>query len=319
MHFAQQLKLISVQIKRGMELLRTVNYKFNKYRFKQSESLILGTPSAKYRNCPSVTIVSMVGHSTLCMYLLAVKSFLKHFGYGTIEAIDDGSLTEEDKSLLSLHVPNIRITASKTVNTYDCPSYISWKRLFRVRELSEKSYVIQLDSDTVTVGNLVDVDALVQSNNGFAIGSKKWSKAVDVRFLNDIVSQWDSKHVQARAEKCFHLIDFFKDGTKYLRGCAGFAGYPKNFATIEDIRSLSASIESHVGPDWMNWGSEQTATLCLISKRQDSSILSWPNYQNYGFPKTNELCESMNLIHFIGENRFVDSQYLNLLKRFVNK
>lgn len=67
----------------------------------------------------------------------------------------------------------------------------------------------------------------------------------------------------------FRLLIFFKDGTKYLRGCAGFAGYPKNFATIEDIRSLSASIESHVGDDWMKWGSEQTATLCLILKQKE--------------------------------------------------
>lgn len=300
-----------------LKLLTKLNYKFNQYRFKQAEKLVLKTPSAKYRECSSVTIVSMVSHSTLCMYLLAVKSFLRFFGYGTIEAIDDGTLTSQDKELLSRHVPGIRITLADKINTYGCPSYISWKRLFRVREISETSYVIQLDSDTVSVGNLVDVHSHAQSNHGFAIGSKKWAKPVDVTFLNGIVCQWDSNHVQARAENCFHLIDFFKDGTKYLRGCAGFAGYPKNFATIDDIRSLSASIESHIGSDWMKWGSEQTTTLCLISKHTGSSILPWPEYQNYGFPKTNEACESMNLIHFIGENRFNDSRYLRLLKAFV--
>jgi hypothetical protein len=307
-----------VQLKRVIKVLRRIKYKFHQFRFQQSEKLVLKTPAAQYRKCPSVTIVSMVSHSTVCMYLLAIKSFLKHFGYGTIEAIDDGSLTEEDKYLLSLHVPAIRISSGKTVNTYDCPSYISWKRLFRIREIAETSYVIQLDSDTVSVGNLVDIHHNVQSNDGFVIGSQKWSKAVDVIFLNGIVSQWDSDHVQARAESCFHLIDFFKDGTKYLRGCAGFAGYPQNFATVDEIRALSASIEEHVGDDWMRWGSEQTATLCLISKQKTATILPWPEYQNYGFPNTNEISESMNFIHFIGSKRFDDSQYLILLKKFVN-
>lgn len=311
--------LLHFNAQREAQFVKRIKYKLNQYRFKQAERLILKTPAAKYRLCPSVTIVSMVSHETVCMYLLAVKSFLKYFGYGNIEVIDDGSLTEEDKKLLSLHVPNISITSAATINTYDCPSYISWKRLFRIREIAETSYVIQLDSDTVSVGNLVDVDAKVQLNHGFAIGSKKWSKAVDVRFLNDIVSQWDSKHVQARAESCFHLIDFFQDGTKYLRGCAGFAGYPKHFATIADICSLSASIESYIGDDWMKWRSEQTTTLCLISKHKYSTILPWPEYQNYGFPKTNEISESMNFIHFIGSNRFDDSQYLHLLKQFVNE
>jgi len=178
------------------------------------------------------------------------------------------------------------------------------------------NYVIQLDSDTVTVGNLVDVHTNAQTNTGFVIGSKKWSKPVDVLFLNGIVTQWGSAHVQARAESCFNEIDFFKDGTKYLRGCAGFAGYPKDFATVDQIRKLSSSIAQHVGSDWMKWGSEQTATLCLISKTPNASILPWPEYQNYKFPKTNEPCESMNLIHFIGTNRFDDTQYLQLLKRF---
>jgi len=283
------------------------------------QSSILKTAPLKYEGSDKVVVVSMVGHNTLFMYLLAIKSFMKFFGYGNIEAIDDGSLTPEDRQILNSHIPGISISNANDVDTHDCPTYISWKRLFRVRELAESSYVIQLDSDTVSVGNLVEVHNNAKNNRGFVIGSNKWATGVDVTFLKNIVSQWKSTHVQARAEQCFHKIEHFKDGTEYLRGCAGFAGYPKGFASIDDIRKLSKSIQEHVGDDWMQWGSEQTTTLCLISKQKESSILTWPEYQNYGFPETSEPTDSMNFIHFIGTNRFNDSEYCRLMKKFIDE
>ena len=290
---------------------------FQKFRFDQTAKKVLNTAPVKYRVDPSVTIVSMVGNSTVNMYLLAIKSFMKNFGRGTVEAINDGSLSADDLKVISHHVPNIQFSAANDVNTYDGPSYISWKRLYRVQKLAETSYVIQLDSDTLSLGPLIDVDDAVRANRGFLIGSNRWSNAVDVNTLKDIVSQWNNNHVQARAEAIFHKLDFYQDGTRYLRGCAGFAGYPKNFAKIEQIRSLANEIYEHVGDDWKKWGSEQTATMCLISKCNGSRILPWPMYQNFDFPNTKENIASMNLIHFIGTNRYERGVYQGLVNEYL--
>ncbi len=285
--------------------------------FNNSIKGIFQTPPVTYRICSSVTIVSMVSNDTLAMYLVAIKSFMKFFGYGTIEVINDGTLSESQLNVLKRHVPNIVITLAKNIDTHDCPCYISWKRLFRIQELSTSSYVIQLDTDTISLGPLCEVNERVKSNRGFLIGSERWGIPVDVQYLHDITSQWDSKHVQARSEQIFHKISFFEDGTKYIRACAGFAGYPQNFASVATIKSLSQEIEAHIGEDWKKWGSEQTATLCLISKTKTASILPWPYYQNFKFPKCNEHLESMNFIHFIGTNRYDGNVYNNFIKNFI--
>jgi len=286
--------------------------KLHKSRFEKQAVKVLGTPPLNYRLDDRLTIVSMVGSDSVNMYLLAIKSFMMNLGYGTIEVIDDGSLTEKDFDTLKRHIPDLRVSNAAKVETHGCPSYISWKRLFRIQQLAETSYVIQLDSDTLTLSPLVDIDNHVRSNRGFLVGNQRWNQGVDVRLLGHVVSQWSKTHVQPSAEENFYKLEYFSDGTKYLRGCAGFAGYPKGFATIGDIQSLSGQIEEQIGKKWHEWGSEQTATCCLISKCEDSEILPWPAYQNYKFPMSNEHTASMNFVHFIGTTRFSDDCYSKL-------
>lgn len=299
-------------------LVAKLTNKITKARFDSSIEQVLKTPPVKYRKDSSVTIISMVGSNTVNMYLLAIKSFMKNFGYGEIEAINDGSLTDSDIAALKHHVPGLHISEAKDISTHGCPTYISWKRLFRAQQLSESSYVIQLDSDTLSLGPLVEINDRVVKNEGFLIGSERWGKAVGVNLLRDIVCQWNNNHVQPLAEANFHCMKFFSDGTKYIRACAGFAGYPKNFATIEQIQALSNEIESYVGKEiWYGWGSEQTATMCLISKTHNAKILPWPYYQNFKFPISNECIESMNLVHFIGSNRYDEGTYRKLAKKNI--
>ncbi len=296
-----------------------INSALNRFLFKRKIRQVLQTQPLKYRLDDSITVVSMVGSSTVSMYLVAIKSFMENFGYGAIEVINDGTLTIEDISMLKHQIPNLNISLASEVDTHGCPTYISWKRLFRIQKLAETSYVIQLDSDTVSLGPLVEVHDRVINNVGYLIGSERWGKAVNVELLRDIVSQWDNTHVQPLAEINFHKMSFFSDGTKYIRACAGFAGYPKGFATIEQIKELSDEIESYIGKTWHGWGSEQTATMCLISKTKNASVLPWPYYQNFKFPQSNECIKSMNFIHFIGSNRFDSGIYKGLLTSLFEK
>jgi len=294
-----------------------ISRRINRILFNREINKVITTKPLQYRMDGAVTIVSMVGSSTVSMYLVAVKSFMENFGYGTIEAINDGTLTEEDISILSQQIPGLNISHATEVDTYGCPTYISWKRLFRIQKLAETSYVIQLDSDTISLGPLVEVYDRVIKNEGYLIGSERWGKAVDVNLLRDIVSQWNNTHVQPLAEINFHKMKFFADGTKYIRACAGFAGYPREFASIEQIKALSAEVESYIGKTWHGWGSEQTATMCLISKTKNASVLPWPYYQNFKFPQSNEHIKSMNFIHFIGSNRYDDGIYRKLVNKKV--
>lgn len=281
----------------------------NKISFSSAIKKITNTPPAKYQFNSSVTILTMVSSETVFMYLLAIKSFLKYFPYGTVEVIDDGTLSSNDHELINYHVPDIRFSMAADVDTLSCPTYSSWKRLFRICEIARNSYVIQLDSDTLTMAPLIDVHNKVSSNEGFVIGNDRWSQPVDVEFLSKIVDTWRSDHVQPRAETILKDIEYFGDGTKYLRGCAGFAGYPLNFASKADIQMLSEQIEKKIGEKWHEWGSEQTATLCLISKTRGASVLPWPRYHNYRSPIKAKGGFSPALVHYIGSNRFDDAGY----------
>lgn len=273
------------------------------------------TPPMKYGYDDSVVIVSMVGKSSLDMYLLAVKSFIKNFGYGTVEVISDGTLSDDDKSLLSMHIPRLNISEAEDVDTGSCPSYISWKRLLRICELVKKHYVIQLDSDIVACGPLIEVDKKVRNNEGFIIGNGRWHEPVNVEFLSQIVNQWNSTHVQPVTERILKDIDYFTENKKYIRGCAGFAGYPKGSFDKDKIEQLSSQIAEKIGMSkWSEWGSEQTATLCLISQSENAEALPWPRYQNFLFPITNEPTTTSALVHFIGSNRYKQRAYWKLAK-----
>lgn len=301
------------------EIMNKTLRNYNKNRFDQAILKILKTPPIQYKHDSSVVIVTMLGHDTVNMYLVAIKSFLMQFGYGSIEVINDGSLTDEDIAVLKHHIPHLMFSQANDIDTLSCPSYISWKRLFRIAELAKHSYVIQLDSDTISLAALIDIHNKVKSNHGFLIGSERWGQAVDVDFLNNIVSYWNSNHVQPQAEKIFKDIEFFKDGTKYLRACAGFSGYPKNFASVIEIESLSSQIEAIIGAKWHEWGSEQTATMCLISKSPYASVLPWPKYQNFMEPLAKDTISSASFIHFIGSTRYKKNKYKKIAYAFIKK
>ncbi|WP_413284605.1 hypothetical protein [Vibrio sp. MA40-2] len=300
-------------------MLRKLLEKIERFRFERIITQIVKTEPITYIYNDKVKIVSMVGHNSLFMYLLAIKTFMSNFGYGSIVAINDGSLTNDDLDILHEHIANLTIVNANDFDTHGCPSYISWKRLFCVASLVKDSYVIQLDSDIVVNGPLSEISDKVEQNSGFVIGSGKWSEPVSTYFLHSIVKQWNNDHVQPSAEQHYKDLAFFQPNLKYLRGCAGFAGYPKNSFTIEQITQLSHEIEQKIGrKKWQGWGSEQTATLCLISQSNNASILPWPKYHNYGFPITNEPVNSTTLSHFIGSNRFKGSTYRKLAKAFIH-
>lgn len=298
-------------------LITKLTEKWNKASFNRTLRKVRHTAPLQYSKDDKITVVSMVGHQTLEMYLVAVKSFMNNFGNANIEAIDDGSLTEEDRATLSHHVPGIAFSMAAEIDTHGCPTYISWRRLFRIIAISQHSYVIQLDSDIVALSPLVEVYRKAAANEGFMIAEGTWRELVDTKFMSAIAKRWPWRHPQAMAEQIFDELPEFSGDQRYLRGCAGFAGYPQGSLSIERVKALSDAIEAKISrPVWERWGSEQTATNALISLSNNPEVLPWPRYQNHGFPYNYESQGAAALIHFIGSTRFFDTTYRDLVKLF---
>lgn len=303
-----------------MSLIDKIIQKKNRFFFNSKCADIRQTSPLSYSKDPNITVVSMVGHTTVDMYLVAIKSFMFNFADANIEIINDGTLTSEDKKILEYHIPEVSMSNALEVDTLDCPDYSSWKRLFRIVDVTQSSYVIQLDSDTLTLGPLVEVFLNAKENRGFMIGESYWSQPIDLYHLKCIANRWKPTGPQGFSEQILHSISFFDSSDKYLHGCAGFAGYPKGSLSPSLVQELSSQIEEKIGREnWRVWGSEQAATNCLISKTDNSATLPWPKYRNYMFPPTNDPFEAASFIHFIGSNRFVDSVYQKAVNKFIGR
>ncbi len=294
--------------------------RWNKLLFDRNSRRIRTTRPLAYQTDDNIVVASMVGSASLDMYLIAIKSFMKNFGDARVEAINDGSLSADDLEILRHHIPGISISNASEVDTHSCPSYSSWKRLFRIVELSQSAYVVQLDSDIIATGPLAEVYNCARDNRAFMIADGRWRETVHIDFMAAYAREWPQRHPQAMTERLMQQLSWFSAGDTYLRGCAGFAGYPRGSLSVDRVIRLSSEIEALIGAEvWRDWGSEQTATNCLLSKTPSPCVLPWPRYQNYLFPRDNGNVEATALIHFIGSSRFADSRYRQLMKQLIKQ
>src|SRR5215475_850720 len=117
------------------------------------------------------TIVSMLCHADILMYLLAIKSFYRQIGRGRIIIINDGTLNKNDIELLKYHVDPDEIIAADSLVSDACPTYISWKKLFCIAKCISDAFTIQLDSDTLTIGDIGEVGRFVETATSFILGT----------------------------------------------------------------------------------------------------------------------------------------------------
>ena len=113
-----------------------------------------------------VKILSMVCHRDIVMYLVAAKSLYQRLGFGSFIVVDDGSLTADDRQILTRHL-NPQIIHIDVISTAGCPKGGTWERLLKILDFTDASYVIQLDADTLTLGPIEDVRRCVQENVSF--------------------------------------------------------------------------------------------------------------------------------------------------------
>ncbi|MDD4914314.1 MAG: hypothetical protein PHW13_04655 [Methylococcales bacterium] len=307
-------------------LIDSLKYKANKIAFSRACRKIRLTKPIKYTHRDDIRILSQVHHQAIDMYLLAIKSFLYNFTVGSVYVLNDGSLTDSDIELLEQHVPDITIRHIKDIDVSGFPVGNTWERLLYNVDLSQDAYVIQLDSDTLTMKPMPDLHQAVKDQRGFIIGNgPAWERPVDVNYMFNIVSNWASHsanhHVQTASEMVFHSIATFEGSKDYFRGCSAFTGLPKGQINRQMLKGFSQQVVAEIGEKkWNEWGSEQVACSVMISKTSDPSILPWLSYQNFGFPSLYmSHLVTATLIHFIGTHRFSNRTYQQLAMRFIRE
>jgi hypothetical protein len=278
---------------------------------------ILDTPPVTLDAASKATIFTQLQHKDLLLFMLAAKSFIRQVPVCGVAVLNDGSLNDQDIVLLQHHFPGVELFGLDRFSGNRCPRGGCWERLLAVAELSYSHYVIQLDSDTLTLSDIPEVCSCVESGTGFSIGTWDGQEFEDMDYRAKQAQSFNpvrASHIQLFAEAHFDKLRDH-ERLRYVRGCAGFAGFPQGSVSKEFIENISGQMMDIVGDKWQEWGSEQVMSNIVVANMEKSRVLPHPKYSD---------CHKMRLpetvfVHFIGSCRFTRGAYARLGKVLVQE
>ena len=291
--------------------------RFGVWQHSRAVRSILDTPPIQPRN-DGVILFSMIGTAVLLPYLVAVKSLHAHLQRGKVMLLDDGTLTVADKAHLAHHCGNPQILTFADIATAPCPKGNCWERLLAILDLRRDHYVIQLDSDTVTLGPVPEISAAIDANRSFTLGGGV--EDVQHGFMT-IPQMIDTiypdgpiyPHIQSVIEAS--LRDFpGADGLKYIRGCAGFAGFARSADGRATAQRFAVDAGRAVGSRFSEWGSEQAASNFVVANDPDPIQLPYNRYTNHW---EEDLPPDPAFIHYIGTYRYDRGSYVASTRRAI--
>lgn len=287
-------------------------------RFHRAIRGIYATGPLKPGHKPFV-VLSMVQHIDIAAYLVAIKSFALHLQPEKIVIICDRSITPDDEILLSQHIPfAVLHRISEFLHTQLPTGGNCWERLHALTTYAANDYVVQLDADTVTLAALPEVEAAIENRHGFALNGylpgddddEAATGTVSIGEASRYANRWTTQHVQALAEQQLHQAAL--SGSRYVRGCAGFTGFPPDPTLPDKLLEFSNKMEKLLGARWREWGTEQVASNYLVANTAGIHLLPQPKYSAPG-----KTLDGHEFLHFIGPCRFVNLNYEKAVKRAI--
>ena len=293
--------------------------KYRRLRFQFACQFMLKTKPAIVAKNSDTALFTQLQHKDVLLALIALKSFSARVPVGSFHILNDGSLTSEDITLLGEHFPNVTFHSMDAARSNYCPTGGTWERLLTIAELVNENYVIQLDSDTLTLANLPDVIDCIKSNKSFVIGT--WDnqdfepmsqrQALAYKIVSNFIGQ---SHIQITAESNFDKLKRFSD-LQYVRGCSGFSGFGKRSFDRGFIDEISGQMFDALGNRWREWGSEQVMSNIVIANTKDRYVLPHPKYCDCTKIKKTETV----FLHFIGSCRFSGGIYARLVRDMASE
>ncbi len=297
--------------------LKRIGWRIDQKRHDLAAAAILKTPPILARD-DGLILFSMIGTAVLNSYLVAIKSLHNELDMGRIMLLNDGTLTAQDRRDLAFHCSNPVIIEMSDIDVSPCPSGNCWERLMAILNQRGAHYVIQLDSDIVVTGAIPEVLGAIAANSSFTLGGD--AAAVENGFMSaELLAHKiypngpPSNHVQHQAESRFGQLSN-SDTRRYIRGCAGFAGFSRGTSGRETLVAFSQEIEGMIGAKWHEWGSEQIASNYVIANDSKPQVLPYDRYVNHW---DTSLPAGARLIHFIGTHRYDRGNYLRATKDVI--
>jgi hypothetical protein len=285
-------------------LIASFAKRWNRWRYAQACRAVLDTPPIP-ADTGDLTVLSQLAGRYVLMYLLAAKSLYARLQEGRFVIVDDGSMTDAHHDVLRRHLRNVRIVHIDQIERGPVPKGGTWERLLHISDLVRDSYVLQLDSDTLTVSDIDEVALCVRENRSFTLVSEQDASIVPVRDAAALARRASQVHIQILAEQNLDRI-LDAEARKYVRGCSGFAGFARSSFSREQIYQFSTAMQELVGHRWSEWGTEQITSNFIVANSANAIILPTSKYRNYEGIGTDL---GASFLHFIGTYRFADATY----------
>jgi hypothetical protein len=282
--------------------------KVREAQFNRAARAVLATPPLRARD-DGVVVFSMIGTRVLLPYLVAAKSLHAQLERGRFAILDDGTLTAADRAVLDFHLDGPVIHSITAIDPGDCPRGGCWERLLTLLELRRSDYVIQLDSDTVTLGPVPEIAAAIAAGRDFTLLGGPNSRWLPVsEFVESIDSGRGGSHIQDAIEVTLDQARARVPGlTHYLRGCAGFAGFAPGGMGREVADGFSRAASALLGAErWAEWGSEQVMSNLIVASEGEPVLLPYNRYLNFW---NEPFGSGAALVHFVGTYRFHRGAY----------
>lgn len=299
-------------------LRHKIERKLREAQFLRDARAVLRTPPLRAAD-DGLVLFSMIGTKVLLPYLVAVKSLHAQLRRGRVVILDDGTLTAADKAVLSDHLDQPRIIPIAAVDTGPCPVGGTWERLLTILDLRRDHYVIQLDSDTVTLGPVDEIAEAIAAGRSFTLRGG-WD--AEVLPLAEVSARARASagpgrvHVQSAIEQAMEKMTIPGRGDlRYARGCSGFAGFAPGGDGRALAEAFSAEAERLVGaPKWSEWGSEQVTSNFVIANEPDALLLPYDRYLNYW---DEPVGTAVPFVHFVGTHRYTRGAYAQAARQVI--
>lgn len=285
----------------SQRILKRLKTDFFKGLYLRNVSRVLETPPLKPGNLPFIAL-SMVHQRDVIAYLVAIKSFARFANPERVVVICDPSIGDHEKAIFKSHIPHIELRNAEEFRDPRIPIGGCWERLSAITTYSPESYVVQLDADTVTLDEISEVTLAVTKKMGFVLGEKRNQEILTLAEASNRAMKSTSHHIQALSEQV--LADAGLNGSFYVRGCAGFTGFPTDGAMRDKFFDFSEKMAMKTGKRWSEWGTEQVSSNYLVVNAPGTQLLPYPKYST---PFEKE--EVGSFLHFIGEIRFSNRSY----------
>lgn len=287
-----------------------LNWRWKSHRHARLARGVLDTPPLVPRD-DGVVLFSMIGTRVLLPYLVAAKSLHRHLGRGRMAVMDDGTLTPDDRAILAEHCGAPEVLRVADIDTGPCPRGGTWERLLAILDARAHDYVIQFDSDTVTLGPLPEVAAAIEAGRSFSLRGEAEARLMPVdAFVAGLPHLDPPMHIQRATERRLdRLVLPGLANPRYFRGCSGFAGFAPSGAGRGLAEAFSRAAEAELGAQrWREWGTEQVTSNFVIANEPDPLLLPYGRYLNFwdeGLPA------DARLVHFLGTYRYTGRTYLD--------